>query len=63
MRSLLFSVLVWTWERESGKIKVNLLLKSSFAKTYVAIERKLNFREKKNYNKNSHTYTRKIDCF
>lgn len=48
MRSLLFSVLVWTWERESGKIKVNLLPKSSFAKTYVAIERKLNFREKKN---------------
>lgn len=47
MRSLLFSVLVWTWERESGKIKVNLLPKSSFAKTYVAIERNLTLERRK----------------
>lgn len=48
-RSLLFSVLVWTWERERKKKRnVNLLLKSSFANTYVAIERKLKIRENKN---------------
>lgn len=60
-RSLLFSVLVWTWERERKKIKVNLLPKSSFANTYVAIERKLNFRERRKTKINTHTYIHKKD--